>query len=78
MHSPTKENLRVKKIYVLTEQAVFWLEVEVVRSLPTPFSQRMMNERAMEGGPLVAISHPHKGFFVSTNDHRSVNKNSKI
>ena len=55
-------------LYVLTEQAVFWLEVEVVSYL------------AKEPGEEVDRSPSHtptKASFVSTNDHWSVNKNSK-
>ena len=41
-------------LYVLTEQAVFWLGGE---------SRLLPGERAGGGGRKVAISHSHKGFF---------------
>ena len=55
-------------LYVLTEQAVFWLGVKVVCCL------------AKEPGEEVERSPsptPTKASFVSSNGHRRVNKNSK-
>ena len=62
-----KNNLWVKKLYVSIEQAVFWLEV--VCCLGKELGQEV------DGSPSPT---PTKTSFVSTNDHWSVNKNSKI
>ena len=62
-HSRTKENLWVKKLYVLTEQAVFWLEVVCC------LAKELGEEVDRSPSPT-----PTKTFFVSTKDHWSVNK----
>ena len=78
-HSRTKENPWVKKLYVLTEQAGFWLEVEVVCCLPNPFFHKAWwTNKPGEEVDRPPSPNPTKASFVSTNDHWSVNTNSKV
>ena len=62
-----KNNLWVKKLYVSIEQAVFWLEVVCC------LGKELGEEVDRSPSPT-----PTKTSFVSTNDHWSVNKNSKV
>ena len=62
-----KNNLWVKKLYVSIEQAVFWLEV--VCCLGKELGEEV------DRSPYPT---PTKTSFVSTNDHWSANKNSKM
>ena len=66
-HSRKKKNLWVKKPYVSIEQAVFWLEVVCC------LGKELGEEVDRSPSPT-----PTKTSFVSTNDHWSVNKKSKI